>query len=179
MKQFSKLYALIALALYRSGVTYQAHTFFNYAKHFLSHILGKPNERECCYFDDSMFLVYFLDALMATEKEEYDKAREYFDSAEFYMKRSTGAMFFNYPQFVLAKYDLMIKLGQLQQAEQFINEGIAYCRERGYRHYENRMISVRDGKEFLCVQERGRGQAGAGESGLHTNCPAKDERECR
>lgn len=144
----SKLYALISLALYRGGVFYKATIYLNYAKQVLGHILGTPDERESCFSDDSMFLVYFMDALYACDNEEYENSLKAFDSAEFYMMRSTGAMFFNYPQFVLAKYELLKKIGQDDEAGKLIDTGIAYCREKGYEHYEQRMIHVRNGEKY-------------------------------
>lgn len=144
----SKLYGLIALACFRNGVMYQAYTYLNQAKAFLGNVLGKENEREISSSDDSMFLVYFLDALFEKAGGKYEHALDSLSHAEFYMNRSTGAMFFNYPQFVLEKYDILKSLGQTEQAERILADGIRYCEEKRFDFYEQKMRLAGEGKAF-------------------------------
>ncbi|MGN0342999.1 MAG: response regulator [Roseburia sp.] len=142
----SKLYGLIALACFRNGVVYQAYTYLNLAKAFLGNTLGKENEREMSSSDDSMFLVYFVDSLFEKTRGQYERALESLSHAEFYMKRSTGAMFFNYPQFVIEKYEVLNSLGALEEARKLIDDGIGYCKEKGFDFYEKKMKLAKEGK---------------------------------
>lgn len=141
----SKFYTLLSLAYFNNGVYYQAHTYLNYAKAYLSHVLGKEDEREVSFSDDSMFLVYFLDALFAEMKGEYQVALVAMDSAEFYMRRSTGAMFFNFPQYALLKHKILVNMGDAEGAEQSINEAIKYCEESKFEYYLEKMKCAKNG----------------------------------
>lgn len=144
----SKLYGLISLACFRNGVTYQAYTYFNRAKAFLGNALGKANEHEMSSSDDSMFLVYFIDALFEEDGGKYDLALESLNKAEFYMNRSTGAMFFNYPQFTLEKYEILKHTGDREEADRILEAGIRYCEEKGFDFYVEKMKLAREGKNI-------------------------------
>lgn len=137
----SKLFGLVALACFRQGMLDQVHLYSNQAKQFLSHVLGKDNEREERYSDDSMFLVYFLDGLLAKREKDYEKAMENFEKSEFFMERSTGTRFFNYPQFALEKADTYFALGLREQGEWVLRECQVYCKEHNFVARED-MIKV-------------------------------------
>lgn len=129
----SKLYGLIALASFRQNLMYQTRLYLNKAKQFLTHILGKEEEKEEYVADDSLFLVYLVGGLIKERDKKYQKALEYFDKAQFYMERSTGSLFFNYPQYVFDAYRLKQQLGQPLKAQMLLENFTKYCREHGYK----------------------------------------------
>lgn len=138
----SKLFGLISLSSFRQGIMYRAHLYLNNAKQHLAHILGKENEEEEYFVDDSMFLVYFVSGLMKKKDKNYQSAVKDFDNAEFYMKRSTGAMFFNYPQFAIEKYRLWMALGRAEEAEDILLECMEYCKENHYSYQEQKIEEI-------------------------------------
>lgn len=135
----AKLYGLIALSSFRQGIMPRSHLYLNMTKQFLAHIFGKPNEEKEIYSDDSMFLAYFVDALILEKEGEDTKALQCMNKAEFYMKRSTGTMFFNYPQFAEEKYKVLLKLGQNEEAIQVLQECKSYCREKNFFFHEQKL----------------------------------------
>lgn len=138
----SKLFGLIALSCFRQGVMYRAYLYLNNAKQFLAHILGKKDEEKEYFADDSMFLVYFISGLMKKREKNYEDAARDFDKAEFYMKRSTGAMFFNYPQFAIEKYALLMALGKTEEARDILLECREYCRDNHYVYREQKINAL-------------------------------------
>ena len=139
----SKLFGLIALASFRQGNMYNARLYLNKAKQFLSHVLGKKEEEKEHYADDSMFLVYFVCGLMKKRDESYEEAEKCFQKAKFFMKRSTGGMFFNYPEFAFDNYQFLKEMGKEADAENALLEFRTYCEKNQY-HYRLQKIS-----EFL------------------------------
>lgn len=135
----SKLFGLIALSCFYQKVMYRAYLYLNNAKQFLAHILGKEEEEKEYFSDDSMFLVYFVDGLIKISNHELEEALKYFQKAEFYMERSTGAKFFNYPQLAIAKYELFVKLDRKEEAKEILLACRAYCRENHYIYREQKI----------------------------------------
>ena len=135
----AKLYGLIALSSFRQGMTPRSHLYLNLTKQFLAHILGKPDEEKEIYSDDSMFLSYFVDALILDKEGNHEKALWCINRAEFYMNRSTGTMFFHYPQFAEEKYKILMKLGKTQEAKDVLQECKSYCREKDFLFHEQKL----------------------------------------
>lgn len=139
----SKLFGLIALVSFRQGASYHTRLYLNKAKQYLGHILTKAEEEKIYIADDSMFLQYFVSGLIKQQEKNYEGAMKYFIKAEFYMKRSTGSMFFNYPEFIFDFYQLLIQLGREQEAQRALEEFREFCQEN---HYFYRLHKV---SEFL------------------------------
>lgn len=144
----SKLFGLIALASFRQGVTYRARLYLNKAKQFLAHVLGKKDEEKEYFCDDSMFLVYFVSGLIKQCEKNYGDARQCFKKAEFYMERSTGGKFFNYPEFAFDNYRLLMDLGEKQAAFEGMVKFREYCRENQYIYREKKV------EELLSTSEK-------------------------
>lgn len=139
----SKLFGLISLSFFRQGAMYQTQLYLNKAKQFLANILGKQNEEKEYFADDSMFLVYFVSGLMKKSERQWMEAQKDFEKAEFYMRRSTGSLFLNYPEFAFDRYQLHIHMGNIQAAKQGMEEFRNFCRENHYNYREQRI------REFL------------------------------
>lgn len=138
----SKLFGLIALASFRQGITYRARLYLNRAKQFLAHVLGKKEEEKEYFCDDSMFLVYFVSGLIKQCEKNYGDARACFKKAEFYMERSTGGKFFNYPEFAFDNYRLLLEMGEEQAALESLLKFREYCRENQYIYREKKIEEV-------------------------------------
>lgn len=128
----SKLFGLIALASFRQGAMYQTRLYLNRAKQFLAHILGKKEEEKEYFADDSMFLVYLVEGLIKHRDKKCKEAMQCFEKAEFYMKRSTGGMFFNYPEYAFDACQLLRDLGREAEAEKTLQEFEEYCTRNHY-----------------------------------------------
>lgn len=143
----SKLFGLIALASFRLGIMYHARLYLNKAKQFLSHVLGKKNEETEYIEDDGMFLVYFVSGLMKKYDNNYEEARLCFRRAEFFMRRSTGGMFFNYPEYAFDCYQLLMEMGRETEAKKTLLEFREYCEKNKY-HYRLQKISALLGEKI-------------------------------
>lgn len=146
----SKLFGLIALASFRQGIMYHARLYLNKAKQFLSHVLGKKNEETEYIEDDGMFLVYFVSGLMKKYDNNYEEARLCFHRSEFFMRRSTGGMFFNYPEYAFDCYQLLMEMGRETEAKKILLDFREYCEKNKY-HYRLQKISAVLGEK---VKER-------------------------
>lgn len=143
----SKLFGLLALTLYREGEMYQAHLYLNRAEQFLGYVLDKEDEEKEYFADDSMFLVYFLRAMIKRTEKDYKMAKKYFKKAEFYLYRSTGGVFLNYPEFIFDYYSFLLEIRDKDGANLEMQKFIIYCREH---HFVYRLQKV---EEFLKEQE--------------------------
>lgn len=143
----SKLFGLVALTLYREGEMYQAQLYLNRAEQFLGYVLDKEDEEKEYFADDSMFLVYFLRAMFKRSEKDYGMARKYFKKAEFYLYRSTGGVFLNYPEFIFDYYTFLMEIREKDAANIEMQKFITYCKEH---HFVFRLQKV---EEFLKEQE--------------------------
>ena len=137
----AKLFGLIALASFRQGSMYHVRLYLNKAKQFLSHVLGKKNEKTEYLEDDSLILVYLLCGLMKKHDNNYEEARRCFEKAEFFMRRSTGGLFFNYPEYAMDCYQLLLEMGREAEAQKVLSEFRMYC-EKNQFHYRLQKISI-------------------------------------
>lgn len=135
----SKLFGLIALASFRQGIIYRTRLYLNKAKQFLAHVLGKENEEKEYFCDDSMFLVYFVSGLIKQCEKNYGEAKRCFKKAKFYMERSTGGKFFNYPEFAFDNYQLLMDLGDRKAALKSLVKFQEYCRENQYLYRKKKV----------------------------------------
>lgn len=136
----SKLLGLIALVCFRRGSMSQAYLYLNRAKQFLGHIFGKEGEEEQRYNDDSMFLLYLLEGMLAKKNGGYTKSAHCFKKAHFYMERSTGSKFLNYPEYALECSDLYEKMGDHEQARKILTECLSFCEENHFEVRAHRML---------------------------------------
>ena len=143
----SKLFGLVALTLYREGEMYQAQLYLNRAEQFLGYVLDKEDEEKEYFADDSMFLVYFLRAMFKRGEQDDKMAARYFKKAEFYLYRSTGGVFLNYPEFIFDYYSFLMEIGKKDRAKLEMQKFIIYCKEH---HYVYRLQKV---DEFMKAQK--------------------------
>lgn len=136
----SKLLGLSALVCFRRGIMAQTYLYFNRAKQYLGHILGKEGEEEQRYSDDSMFLLYLMEGILAKRNKEYEKAEQFFTKAYFYMNRSTGSKFLNYPEYAIEIADLYRKMGDEDTAKTILEEFLRFCQEHNFAAKEQRAL---------------------------------------
>lgn len=136
----SKLLGLIALVCFRRGIMAQTYLYFNRAKQYLGHILGKEGEEEQRYSDDSMFLLYLMEGMLAKRNEHYEKAEKYFAKAYFYMNRSTGSKFLNYPEYAMEIADLYQKVGDEDTAKTVLEDFLRFSQEHNFVVKEQRAL---------------------------------------
>ena len=136
----SKLLGLIALVCFRRGIMAQTYLYFNRAKQYLGHILGKEGEEEQRYSDDSMFLLYLMEGMLAKRNGEYEKAEKFFAKAYFYMNRSTGSKFLNYPEYAIEIADLYRKMGDEDTAKTVLEDFLRFSQEHNFLVKEQRAL---------------------------------------
>ena len=136
----SKLLGLIAFVCFRRGVMSQAYLYLNRAKQFLGHIFGKEGEEQQRYSDDSMFLLYLLEAMIAKKNGDYIKSEHSFQKAHFYMERSTGSRFLNYPEYALECADLYVRMEDKEKARKILTDCLSFCEEKHFEAHAHRML---------------------------------------
>lgn len=139
----AKLFGLIALVNFRQKAPYHTRLYLNKSKQYLGHILDKEDEEKIYIADDSMFLQYFVSGLIKQQEKNYEEAMKCFKKAKFYMKRSTGSMFFNYSEFIFDYYQLLMQLNREAEAQEAMTEFRQFCEEN---HYFYRLHKI---SEFL------------------------------
>lgn len=58
------------------------------------------------------------------------------------MTRSTGSMFFNYPQFAEEKYKVLLKLGKKEEAMEVLKTCRSYCKEKRFFFHEKKLDTL-------------------------------------
>ena len=138
----SKLFGLLTLCSYKLGNVYNCQLYLDSTRQFLSHILRKdvafvtsstdPSYTLC---DDDLFLYYYVNALLSKDAKDYDQALEYFNIAEFYVKRSEGNQFFSLVQHKLSLAELYRLMGNDSKAMEELTNALNFCEEKN--HYIN------------------------------------------
>ena len=128
----AKLFGLIALAAFREGLYHRAYLYLNKAKQFLNYLLEDKENQTEVYCDDSLFLYYFVGALLCRKEGEYQIAYDKCKQAEFYMNRATGSIFFHYYQYAVEFYTICKKLQREEEGQQVLDDCRNYCIEHQF-----------------------------------------------
>ena len=136
----AKLYGLIALSCFRCGMIEQTYLYANKTRQFLNHLLEGNRAKEAVYADDSLFLYYLLTAIIEKRNENYIIAELYMKQAKFFMERSTGSMFFNYPEYAMEMAELYRKMGEENQVEQELEQCLTFCKEKNFSAHADRIL---------------------------------------
>lgn len=136
----SKLYGLIALAAFKMEKYHTAHFYLNKTKQFLENILDfEQAEADSYLWDDDLFLLYYLTALLKQHEEEYEAALDNYEKANVFMKRSAGSMYFNYSLYVWDKSNLYKAMGNKTERDQLLKEARKFFGRKG-NFYRIQMI---------------------------------------
>lgn len=129
----SKIYGLKALCSCKLGRFYKAYSYINSEKQFLEYIIQFDDEKKVNYFwDDDLFLYYYVLALIEYENEKYDDAKRCIDKAEIYAKRLIGGAFFNYVHFAIEKIIIYKTLGLTKEIQEEYDYAIKFCEGRDF-----------------------------------------------
>ena len=128
----SKLFGLIAVAAFKQGNYYTSQIYLNKSKNYLRYILEYCDSEDYpALWDDDLFLLFYVSALLAEKNRKLDDALEYFDKAEFYMRKSIGSKFFNFMCFAVDKSKLLRELGREKEARDLLKEARSYFNSKG------------------------------------------------
>lgn len=128
----SKLFGLIAVAAFKLGNYYTSQIYHNKSKNYLRHILEYCDSEDYpSLWDDDLFLLFYVSALLADKNRKLDDALDYYDKAEYYMKKSVGSKFFNYMYFAVDKSKLLRELGKEKEARDLLKEARNYFNSKG------------------------------------------------
>lgn len=151
----SKLFGLLTLCSYRLGNHYNCQLYLDSTAQFLSHILSKdvefvttstdPSFTLC---DDDLFLYHYVNALLCKDNKDYDKAFEYFDIANFYVKRSEGNQFFSVVQYKLSLAELYRTVGNEEKAMDTLREALTFCEEKNYYINSQKILAAISGRTY-------------------------------
>ena len=138
----SKLFGLLTLCSYKLGNTYNCQLYLDSTGQFLSHILSKDVEfattsTDPAYTlcDDDLFLYYYVNALLSKDAGDYEKSLEYFNIADFYVKRSEGNQFFSFVQHKVSLAELYRLMGNDEKAMEELSLAHDFCEAKN--HYIN------------------------------------------
>lgn len=149
----SKLFGLLALCSVKLNMIYNAKAYLKSNKQFLSHILEKDKETTSdsidpsfTLCDDDIFLSFYVQGLIATEEELYEKALESFEAAKVYMERSKGFLFFSYVQYHVAKAELYTKMGKPELTKQELELSLEYAQKHKNVQKAIQLQNILDGQ---------------------------------
>ena len=128
----SKIYGLLAVCNFYLEFDFNCYSYLNKMTSILSHLLDDEKEVDYALWDDDLFLYYFVLGLISKKQNSLDKAREYFDKAEYHIYRSIGSMFYTYPLFTIEKAKLLKKLNLNDERKLCIEKCMTYCRKNNY-----------------------------------------------
>lgn len=127
----SKLYGLLALTSILQGNAFNCERYLFNCKQFLNYILEKEEMEnglitvhDYAKSDDDLFLYNFSQALLCQYEGAEEDALEFFEEADFYMKRGEGNLFFCYTLFHRTRMELQKRQGNTllcQQEEELLN----------------------------------------------------------
>lgn len=144
----AKLFGLTAVACFKQEIYHEAYLYLNKTKQFLAHIIDLQNEKdENLFVDDSVFLYYLVSGMVLRKEGDIECAYKQIKKSEFYMRRSTGSRFFNYPLYVQEFYLICKESGRKQEGEEIVKQGISYCKEQGYIHIQQKLQGYLEGKD--------------------------------
>ena len=159
----AKLFGLTAVACFKQQIYHEAYLYLNKTRQFLAHIIDLKNrEDENLFVDDSVFLYYLVSGMVSRKEGDIEQAYEQMKKATFYMKRSTGSYFFNYPLYAQELYFTCKESGREAEGKRVIEECISYCKEQGYTHLLQKLQAYLDEKsenaksyqrEVLCLKD--------------------------
>lgn len=151
----AKLYGLLALASVRLSYEYDSRFYLNTNKKFLDFMLNKNNEKEdeneCKVFtgnDDELFLYYLVSGLLEEKNNKYEKALEYYKSAEIHCLNSAGNMFFSYVQLYVAMAMVYRKLGDNVNELSMIDKAYNFAAEKNYTEQMSLLEDMKQGAEY-------------------------------
>lgn len=121
----SKLYGLLALSTILQGNSFNCERYLFNCRQFLNYILekeevenGLTTVHDYAKSDDDLFLYNFSQALLCRYDGDDEAALEYFITAEEYLKRGEGNLFFCYTLFRKCRMQIFKALGKDIRYEQ-------------------------------------------------------------
>lgn len=121
----SKLYGLLALSTILQGKSFNCERYLLNCRQFLNYILekeevenGLTTVHDYAKSDDDLFLYNFSQALLCRYDGDDETALEYFITAEEYLKRGEGNLFFCYTLFRKCRMQIFKALGKDIRYEQ-------------------------------------------------------------
>ena len=137
----SKIYGMIVLCYIKLGVEYNAQLYLNKMQLVLYHLIFPEGEPSYFLWDDDMFFYYFNKGLIM-RKDSLAEAQHNFDRANFHLKRTEGLWFFAYEMFAIEQADLYRAQGRHVDANELLQDCLAYCTKNGYQNKIDRINSV-------------------------------------
>lgn len=143
----SKLYCMLALCHYYLDENYKCYLYLNKAQRILNHLLEPSDNPDYDKWHEDICLFYFVNGLLKKRENQLVLSKELFDKAYFHCISDEGSMFFTYTMLLVEKIDLCSKLGENEEKERLLDEGIEYCNKKGYTYKVKLLLEILAGEK--------------------------------
>ena len=127
----SRIYGLIGLNNFYLGNIYKTYSFFSKMSNMLTDIplyIGNSDS------DDELFLLYFIQALLAKKEGSISIAKTNFKEAHKYLLKLNGSIKSILPRFILEYIDVLKLDGNLAKANKLMDSALTFCIENNYNY---------------------------------------------
>lgn len=148
-----KLYGIQALSYSMIGNEYRCYKCENNMAVRLNHLIypDAGEEPDTYYWNEDIFLYYFVDAIIAKHNNDYELAISNFEKAAIYFDKCGKTLFYVMVTFITEYHDILKKVGNNELADKVFEMGLDFCNNNGFvlkaqslMHYaEGKNISVR------------------------------------
>lgn len=147
----SKLYGLKALCCFKMKILYNCKINLQSIEQYLGNIIERDANdyiAENHIWDDDLFLLHYVNALLLENEGEYDEALSRLDRAKKPLEKSRGSQFFNYVPYATTYARICRKIGRDKEAEEILECCLKFCDEKAYIHKKNLVKSQLDGTPY-------------------------------
>lgn len=144
----SKLYGIAAYCNYKIGNGYKTQIYLERMERILRHILQPDDKPEFAMWDDELFFYYIVKGMIAENEESFGMALDYYDKADFHMRRSEGSMFVTYVKLAQDRAGLLDKMGNEEARQMEIKKCLAFCQKKQMPYSIEKLQSLLDKKRF-------------------------------
>lgn len=149
----SKIYSLLAYCYFKTGDEYVCYRSLNLVETYISHLANIKDEDKYTHWNGTLFLYYLTHAAMCTLDENYERAEEYFEKANFHQEADKGYDFFNYPIYVVERAKYYDALNMKEERKKLLEEALDYCTSHGYHSRYKYLLQVLEKKHSRVRKE--------------------------
>lgn len=147
----SRIYGMLGLCSLYNEEEYRCYLCLNRISAYVRHLQYIEDPERYKYWHDTLFFEHMIKAMLNYREEKFDLAQQEFAKAEFHMKKEKSSQYLNYPLYVVELAKFYKVCGRLEQREEILDAGIAFCRENGYRLHQNFLMKMQQNRtEKLC-----------------------------
>ncbi len=142
----SRIYGFLALCSFYVGEEYRCHLCLNRIDFYVDHLEHVEDGDKYRYWNGTLFLKYLIHGMIYTQEGHYEEAEKEFQKACRHQEADIGNRYFNYPMYVVEVARLYEKSGRMEERRRVLEEGIDFCRSRGYHLREQILLNLLQNK---------------------------------